>query len=54
MAEEDYVPDRLASAMRSWDDEVSNYKDRAKDEAVLLDYLDRKHQDQIAGSGGDS
>ncbi|KID84449.1 hypothetical protein MGU_08267 [Metarhizium guizhouense ARSEF 977] len=47
MAEEDYVPGRLASAIRSWDHDVSKYKGRAKYEAVLLDYLDRKHQDQV-------
>ncbi|OAA44210.1 hypothetical protein NOR_03938 [Metarhizium rileyi] len=47
IAEEDYVPGRLASAIRSWDDDVSKYKGREKYASVLLDYLDRKHQEQM-------
>ncbi|CCF41519.1 hypothetical protein CH063_11769 [Colletotrichum higginsianum] len=45
---EDYVPGRLASAIRSWDETVANYKGREKYETVLLEYLDREHQKQVA------
>ncbi|KAJ4011961.1 hypothetical protein NW752_004355 [Fusarium irregulare] len=47
IAKEDYVPGRLASAVRSWDDKVANYKGRAKYGDVLLEYLDREHEKQI-------
>ncbi|EXJ86678.1 alpha-1,2-mannosyltransferase [Capronia epimyces CBS 606.96] len=47
IAEEDYVPGRLASAVRSWGDDVSRYKGKAKYEDVLLEYLDKKHQEQL-------
>ncbi|KAF5017530.1 hypothetical protein F66182_10531 [Fusarium sp. NRRL 66182] len=48
IAKEDYVPGRLASAVRSWDDEVANYKGRQKYGHVLLEYLDREHEKQLA------
>lgn len=48
IAEEDYVPGRLASAIRSWGDDVSRYKGKEKYEEVLLEYLDKKHQEQLA------
>ncbi|KEQ99860.1 glycosyltransferase family 22 protein [Aureobasidium subglaciale EXF-2481] len=48
IAEEDYVPGRLASAIRSWGDDVSKYKGKAKYGDVLLDYLDKKHEEQVA------
>lgn len=44
---EDYVPGRLASAVRSWDDWVGEYKGRDKYAQVLLEYLDRKHEEQV-------
>lgn len=47
IAEEDYVPGRLASAIRSWGDDVSRYKGKEKYEEVLLEYLDQKHQEQL-------
>ncbi|OCT46947.1 hypothetical protein CLCR_02422 [Cladophialophora carrionii] len=47
VAQEDYVPGRLASAVRSWGDDVSRYKGKEKYEAVLLEYLDKKHQEQL-------
>ncbi|KAK2612264.1 hypothetical protein QQS21_001690 [Conoideocrella luteorostrata] len=47
IAQEDYVPGRLASAVRSWDDDVARYKGREKYGEVLLSYLDRKHGDQV-------
>ncbi|KXJ92088.1 hypothetical protein Micbo1qcDRAFT_195038 [Microdochium bolleyi] len=48
VAEEDYVPGRLASAVRSWGDDVDRYKGREKYGEVLLEYLDRKHAEQVA------
>jgi hypothetical protein len=47
LAREDYVPGRLASAIRSWDGKVSDYKGREKYGNVLLEYLDRKHNEQL-------
>lgn len=47
IAEEDYVPGRLASALRSWGEDVSRYKGRERYQDVLLEYLDRKHNEQI-------
>lgn len=47
VAEEDYVPGRLASAVRSWGDDVSKYKGKDKYGNVLLEYLDRKHEEQV-------
>lgn len=47
VAEEPYVPGRLASAIRSWGDDVSRYKGKERYEEVLLEYLDRKHQEQV-------
>jgi hypothetical protein len=48
IANEPYVPGRLASAIRSWGDDVAHYKGREKYGEVLLEYLDRKHQEQVA------
>ncbi|KAI8662432.1 hypothetical protein LRP88_06643 [Fusarium phalaenopsidis] len=48
IVKEDYVPGRLASAVRSWDDKVSNYKGKEKYGGVLLEYLDREHEKQLA------
>lgn len=45
---EDYVPGRLASAIRSWGDDVAVYKGRERYGEVLLEYLDRKHEEQVA------
>ncbi|ORY13271.1 Alg9-like mannosyltransferase family-domain-containing protein [Clohesyomyces aquaticus] len=44
---EPYVPGRLASAVRSWGDDVSRYKGKERYQDVLLEYLDRKHEEQI-------
>ena len=41
------MPGRLASAIRSWDDETARYKGRHTFDDVLLRYLDEKHQEQI-------
>ena len=48
VAEEDYVPGRLASAIRSWGEDVSDYKGKDKYADVLLEYLDKKHEEQLA------
>ncbi|KAJ6257099.1 hypothetical protein Dda_7984 [Drechslerella dactyloides] len=47
IAKEPYVPGRLASALRSWGDDVATYKGRKRWEEVLLEYLDREHEKQI-------
>lgn len=47
IAEENYVPGRLASAVRSWGEDVSRYKGRERYQDVLLEYLDQKHQEQV-------
>jgi alpha-1,2-mannosyltransferase len=41
------VPGRLASAVRSWDDEVAKYKGREKYGRMLLEYLDEEHRKQV-------
>lgn len=46
LAEEPCVPGRLASAIRSWGDDVSRYKGKERYGDVLLEYLDRKHAEQ--------
>ncbi|KAI1494716.1 alpha-1,2-mannosyltransferase [Biscogniauxia mediterranea] len=48
IAEEDYVPGRLASAVRSWGADVSKYKGKEKYGDVLLEFLDKKHEEQVA------
>lgn len=47
IAQEKHVPGRLASAVRSWGDDVSKYKGKGKYDGVLLEYLDRKHAEQV-------
>ena len=47
IAQEPDVPGRLASAIRSWGDDVSRYKGRERYQDVLLEYLDSKHKEQI-------
>ncbi|RDW79532.1 hypothetical protein BP6252_04170 [Coleophoma cylindrospora] len=47
ICEEAYVPGRLASAVRSWGDDVSKYKGKERYEDVLLEYLDGKHKEQL-------
>lgn len=48
ICKEPYVPGRLASAVRSWGDDVSKYKGKDRYGDVLLEYLDRKHDEQVA------
>ncbi|KAK0714084.1 hypothetical protein B0T26DRAFT_742502 [Lasiosphaeria miniovina] len=47
IAQEEYVPGRLASAVRSWGDDVSRYKGKERYGDVLLEYLDKKHAEQV-------
>lgn len=47
IAEEPYVPGRLASAVRSWSEDVSRYKGKERYGDVLLRYLDGKHREQV-------
>jgi alpha-1,2-mannosyltransferase len=49
VVKEPFVPGRLASAIRSWGDDVARYKGREKYGEVLLEYLDRMHQVQVDG-----
>ena len=48
ICKEPYVPGRLASAVMSWGDDVSKYKGRDRYGDVLLEYLDKKHEEQVA------
>ncbi|CAN8105795.1 unnamed protein product [Discula destructiva] len=47
IAQEDYVPGRLASGIRSWGEDVQRYKGAEKYSEVLLEYLDKEHQKQL-------
>lgn len=47
ICEESYVPGRLASAVRSWGEDVARYKGREMYGDVLLEYLDAKHKEQV-------
>ena len=49
ICEEPFVPGRLASAVRSWGDDVGVYKGREKYGDVLLGFLDRRHREQVEG-----
>jgi alpha-1,2-mannosyltransferase len=49
ICKEAYVPGRLASAVRSWGEDVSRYKGKEKYGEVLLEYLDRMHEEQVQG-----
>ncbi|MCJ1257008.1 mannosyltransferase [Lignoscripta atroalba] len=49
IAKQPYVPGRLASAVRSWGDDVGRYKGRERYQDVLLEYLDAKHAEQVEG-----
>ncbi|KAL9129329.1 MAG: hypothetical protein Q9217_002200 [Psora testacea] len=47
IAQEPGVPGRLASAVRSWGDDVARYKGRERYSDVLLEYLDNEHKKQV-------
>ena len=49
ICKEAYVPGRLASAVRSWGEDVSRYKGRERYGDVLLEYLDKRHESQVEG-----
>lgn len=49
ICKEPYVPGRLASAMRSWGDDVSRYKGKAQYADAVLKYLDDMHEKQVEG-----
>lgn len=51
IVEEKGVPGRLASAVRSWGEDVSRYKGKEKYGDVLLEYLDKKHAEQVERYG---
>ncbi|GAB7344428.1 hypothetical protein MBLNU457_2275t1 [Dothideomycetes sp. NU457] len=48
ISKEPYVPGRLASGIRSWGDDVSKYKGKEMYGDVLLEYLDKMHEEQVA------
>lgn len=41
------MPGRLASAIRSWGDDVAKYKGSEKYKSILLEFLDQENQKQI-------
>lgn len=43
------MPGRLASAVRSWGEDVSRYKGKERYQDVLLEYLDGRHEEQVKG-----
>lgn len=47
ICKEPFVPGRMASAMRSWGDDVSHYKGKAQYAHAVLEYLDAMHQKQV-------
>lgn len=47
IAKEPGVPERLASAIRSWPDDVSRYKGKHAYGEILLEYLDKMHDEQV-------
>ncbi|PGG97590.1 hypothetical protein AJ79_09153 [Helicocarpus griseus UAMH5409] len=47
IAREPGVPGRLASAVRSWGEDVARYKGRERYGEVLLEYLDGRHREQV-------
>jgi alpha-1,2-mannosyltransferase len=47
IVEEPGVSGRLASAVRSWGEDVARYKGREMYGDVLLEYLDGKHEEQV-------
>lgn len=46
VAEEPHCPGRLAEAIRGWDDTIKLYKGAHHWEKLLLEHLDKKHEEQ--------
>ena len=51
IVQEKGVPGRLASAVRSWGEDVSRYKGKERYGDVLLEFLDKKHDEQVEKYG---
>lgn len=47
LGKEPGIPGRLASALRSWPDDVADYKGRTRYFDVLAQYMDQCHNEQI-------
>ena len=47
IVQETGVPGRLASAIRSWPDDVAQHRGKSRYADILLKYLDEKHQQQL-------
>ena len=50
LAQEPYIPGRLADAIRSWDETMSFYKGKSHCDKTLLPYLDE--QDRLQRENG--
>jgi len=48
LAKEPGVPGRMASAIRSWPEDVQTYKGQHLYRDAILPYLDRRHEEQVA------
>ncbi|KAK9462149.1 uncharacterized protein V1516DRAFT_673890 [Lipomyces oligophaga] len=48
IAQEPYVPGRLADGIRAWADDVSLYKGKEKYGDLILSYLDEQHKKQLS------
>ncbi|KZT52919.1 hypothetical protein CALCODRAFT_525264 [Calocera cornea HHB12733] len=48
LAQEPGIPGRMASAIRSWPDDVAQYKGKTSYKDAVLDMLDRAHAEQVA------
>ena len=46
IAQEPFIPGRLADAVRNWDDTMASYKGRRHWQGVLLPYLDEQDRKQ--------
>ncbi|KAK9468008.1 hypothetical protein V1512DRAFT_222922 [Lipomyces arxii] len=47
IAQEPFVPGRLADGIRAWADDVSHYKGKRKFDKIVLEYLDAEHKKQV-------
>ncbi|KAJ3723415.1 hypothetical protein FB446DRAFT_665726 [Lentinula raphanica] len=51
LAKEPGIPARMASAMRSWPEDVRRYKGNGLYEKVMLEYLDKAAEEQLRAGG---